>query len=176
MTSRAGAGMSRSSKLSSNMTRASRQVASRRCPSAERGGMRACTACSTATCPSLGKGPMVMATTCWARASRAMKRSQSSIGCPADKASSRAAVPANLVVGSGRIKAGGAFTPPADRRFHLPFDATLPLPHAFLSSRRIAVGPRSWADGIGRREAPQPFAMMPPGPARSDIALRHRSD
>ena len=68
-------------------------------------------------------GSIVVAVACWAAAGRAMKHSHSAIGCPADSASSRDAVCANRVDGSGRMMASDAIMPPRGLPFHAPFNA-----------------------------------------------------
>jgi hypothetical protein len=76
-------------------------------------------------------------------------------------ASSRAALRANLVTGSGRASASGA------RRAD-PIQAPFPV-----SPCLTCFPSRSRPGGAAPRQTPQPFAMMPPGPAQGHIALGH---
>ena len=126
------------------------------------------------TCSGPAKGLSALAATCWACASRAMKRSHSVIGCPADKASNRAALRANLVAGSGKSALPALSRRRADRRSTSPFGAASPcLTHpSSCRARRVGAGPR---EPVAARLS-KPFAVMPPGPTGRHIAPRHRAD
>ena len=113
-------------KLSSSAVRPSRQAASRRCPSAAMGGMRAATALEIAVSSGArGVGRTAAAAAC-ARDASAMKASQPSAAWPSARRSSRSAVREKRRTGSGRTIGAGALTPPTADPVHEPFGAVSP--------------------------------------------------
>ena len=113
MAARACGGNAGSPNAFSRTVRSWCHAGSRLPASAASGGRRAATACSTSAVEGPDGGVAAMAASCWARHSRAMKRSHSAIGWPTASTSSRAAVRAKRLDGSGRTSGSGALTPPS---------------------------------------------------------------
>ena len=81
---------------------------------------------------------------------------------------------ANLVAGSGRISGSGRFH--AALRIARPLALSARLSPCLIAWLPVAAGRGRGPARTGRRQAPQPLAMMPPSPAGRHIALRHRPD